>query len=243
MILEQTYLFGREAMEKKKKMSVQKAYWLGQLIVNGGVILTMIGVWVFSFVLVVKAGLSVWIILMGVFAGPLVAWVWWSFSVSRWRYWVRQYLDEDEIEELHQRAVSGQLEWSRGSIFEKTEFKSSKHKSQDLSAVIKSTIKFLNKEAPGFISEFKASFPDFDTSIIDEIRGFIFNLNATLSTTEDTVGFDESAKIVDDLIERLHKATDVLKGRQWGEVREWLYVVSGLTERLNRIKSVLKSVQ
>jgi hypothetical protein len=179
--------------------------------------------------------------LIGIFAGPIVAWAWWSFSVPRWRYLVRQYLNEDEIDELHQKAVQGQLEWTRGDIFEKTELKSTKHKQQDLSVAIRSTEKFLNKEAPGFINEFKVSLPDFDTGITDEIKGFVFNLKSMTSTTGDTSSFSASADRIDDLIDRLHKTTDTLKGRQWGEVREWLYVVSGLTERLTQIKIALKS--
>lgn len=112
-------------------------------------------------------------------------------------------------------------------------------KHQDLGDIIQSTENFLSAEAPMFIREFKTAFPDFDTSAIDEIEKFVINLKTTFAKTGAMTGHYINSDEVDQLIKRLHKDTDTLKGRQWGEVREWLYVVSGLTERLTQLKAVL----
>jgi hypothetical protein len=111
-----------------RKLSVRQAYFLGQLIVNGGVILVMVVVWILSFIIVAKAHLSVWLVLPGIFAGPLVAWIWWAFSTPRWRDFASQYLDEAEMQQLHQAAIQGQLEWPQGHVFSRTEITSRKQK-------------------------------------------------------------------------------------------------------------------
>lgn len=227
---------------QQRKLSVRQALFLGQTIVNGGVFIIMISVWVLSFVLVLKAGLSLWIALVGIFAGPLVAWIWWSFSIPRWRYWIRQYLNDDEIEELHQRAVSSQLEWPRGNAFEKTEFKSSEHKQQDLLVAINSTESFINKIAPRFINESKVTFPNFDTSVFDEIRGLLFNLKAMISISGDISDVSASMERINKLIEKLNRETNTLKERQWGEILEWAYEASELTDKLHQLRVALQSL-
>jgi hypothetical protein len=58
---------------------------------------------------------------LSVLLGIVAAWVWWSFQVPRWRIWALQHVDD--IETLHQRAVQVGIEWSYGSVFERTEIK------------------------------------------------------------------------------------------------------------------------
>ena len=58
---------------------------------------------------------------VGVTLGVIPAWLWWSFSVPRWRKWAKSKgADEQRTQILGQR--SG-LVWPKGSIFEKTEFR------------------------------------------------------------------------------------------------------------------------
>jgi hypothetical protein len=53
--------------------------------------------------------------------GFVIAWVWWSFSVPRWRRWaIRSGANPEQLQEL---GVKAYLVWPKGSIFEKTEFK------------------------------------------------------------------------------------------------------------------------
>jgi len=49
------------------------------------------------------------------------AWLWWSYFISQWRAWaLSRGVDPAE---LHKRAVQAQLEWPKGSVFERTEIR------------------------------------------------------------------------------------------------------------------------
>ncbi len=49
------------------------------------------------------------------------AWLWWSWSVPRWRAWaISRGVDPERLQE---HAVRAKLVWPRGSIFERTEFR------------------------------------------------------------------------------------------------------------------------
>jgi len=49
------------------------------------------------------------------------AWLWWSYFIPQWRAWALSR-GADPVE-LHTRAVRFQLEWPRGSSFERTEIR------------------------------------------------------------------------------------------------------------------------
>ena len=58
---------------------------------------------------------------LGVVFGALIAWVWWSFAVPRWRDCVEaRGLRPDDVQTL---AVQTGLIWPRGSWPERTEFR------------------------------------------------------------------------------------------------------------------------
>jgi hypothetical protein len=60
----------------------------------------------------------------GVFGGPILGWIWWSFSVPRWREWaMKKGADEELTQTL---AVRRGLVWPRGHFFERTEFRDRK---------------------------------------------------------------------------------------------------------------------
>jgi hypothetical protein len=62
---------------------------------------------------------------IGSFAGVIAGWLWWSVSVPRWREWAKIHgADEEQTQKL---AVKTLLVWPRGSIFEKTEFRTRKN--------------------------------------------------------------------------------------------------------------------
>lgn len=57
----------------------------------------------------------------GLLIAPAIAWIWWSYSVPKWRDWVVDHgLLSNELEEA---AVRTGLLWPRGSFFERTEFR------------------------------------------------------------------------------------------------------------------------
>ena len=120
----------QDSSRQKKPLPIAIAILVGQLIVNLPVMLIILGVYgvgiVLLLVLVDKVpSLQGWLFLVGILVliilGPLVGWVWWSFSVPRWRRWALQNgAPEDKLQKW---AVATGLVWPKGSIFEKTEFR------------------------------------------------------------------------------------------------------------------------
>jgi hypothetical protein len=116
--------------EQKKPLNVGIAILVGQLIVNLPVMLIIVGVFSVGMVLLLVLEARVpslpgWTFLVGVMAsiviGSLAGWLWWSFSVPRWRKWALQNgVPEDKLQKW---AVTAGLVWPKGSVFEKTEFR------------------------------------------------------------------------------------------------------------------------
>ena len=56
---------------------------------------------------------------IGFALGFVLAWLWWSLAVPRWRTWALTHgADPERLQQLGQRAG---VVWPRGSFFEKTE--------------------------------------------------------------------------------------------------------------------------
>ncbi len=65
--------------------------------------------------------ISVLAFAIAVFLGLVAAWLWWAYSIPRWRAWaLGTGVDADKLQDLVARTWLG---WPRGSIFEKTEFR------------------------------------------------------------------------------------------------------------------------
>ena len=61
------------------------------------------------------------------FGGPVVAWLWWSVAVPRWRDWaLGSGVDPDELQDW---AEDAKLVWPVGSFWERTEFRKRRLKS------------------------------------------------------------------------------------------------------------------
>ena len=100
-----------------KPLSAEVAVKRGKLMVNGPVHLLQIGLLVGGICLVKIVPLLA--VFMMVVAIPS-AWLWWSFSVPRWRFWaLSRGADPVQLQNLGQVA---KLLWPKGSLFEKTEF-------------------------------------------------------------------------------------------------------------------------
>jgi hypothetical protein len=65
--------------------------------------------------------LSAWIIAAGVISGFILAWLYWSFAITKWRVWA--FENVRNVHELKMRAIKEKLIWTDGSIFEKTEIR------------------------------------------------------------------------------------------------------------------------
>ena len=109
----------------KGSLSIRKAILRGLLLVNGPVFVLLVGpLAVFSVLVEYEvvpraynwAGLAVFP------AGFVLAWLWWSFSVPRWRLWA--YERVEDVAALKEQAVLVGLTWPQGHAFGRTEFKS-----------------------------------------------------------------------------------------------------------------------
>ena len=120
---------GGDSLKLKGSVSVGRAITIGLLWVNGPVFLLMFGP-IAGFLIADRLGwVPVQLQWLGVcvfVVGWLLAWVWWSFTVPKWRLWA--YERVIEIIELKRSAIGAGLTWPDGHIFERTEIKSRAHR-------------------------------------------------------------------------------------------------------------------
>jgi len=109
----------------KGTLSVRQAIRRGLLVVNGPVLALLFGP-LAVFVLLIKHQVIArqynWVGLPIFVAGFVLAWLWWSVTVPRWRIWA--YERVEDIQELKEQAVSVGLTWPMGHAFNRTEIKS-----------------------------------------------------------------------------------------------------------------------
>lgn len=110
----------------EKKISVSKAIRRGHLIVTLPLILIMLGVGGIFYYADVKKILPGWAIAIGIVLAFSLPWLWWSVIITKWRIWA--FDNVDDLHELKRRAIEQQLIWPDGSIFEKTEIRSTTEK-------------------------------------------------------------------------------------------------------------------
>jgi hypothetical protein len=92
-----------------------KAVFIGHLVVNIPVLIIMFSIF---FGGIIIAPLIWWLFLI---LGFVLAWIWWSITVPRWRKWALR--NGASAEKLQKYAEITGLVWPKGWIFEKTEFK------------------------------------------------------------------------------------------------------------------------
>ena len=109
----------------KTTLSVRRAIWTGLLVVNGPVMLFLVGP-LYGFGRLVERGAISrdynWAGLVVFAFGFAFAWLWWSLSVPRWRIWA--YERVRDIPLLKAQAVAVGLTWPDGHRFGGTEIKS-----------------------------------------------------------------------------------------------------------------------
>lgn len=122
----------------KKYKTISQVLRQGQIVVNGPVAIIMILVPILSYLLTPKeyAGMGVFI---GFVLGFALAWAWWSYKIVKWRIWAFENTKKSDWGKLKQEAISQQLIWDDGIIFEKTEFRSEseKNKLKRISTIIR----------------------------------------------------------------------------------------------------------
>ena len=112
----------------RQEISVNKAIKRGHLIVNIPVFICIIGIPALSFYLSNQNLIPKWGIGIGFVLGFVIAWLVWSFMVTKWRIWA--FENVRNVHELKKRAIQEKLIWNDGNIFEKTEIRNSEDKSR-----------------------------------------------------------------------------------------------------------------
>ncbi len=72
---------------------------------------------------------DIFVYLIAGIAGITAPWLWWSYSVPKWRLWA--YERVENIPALISEAVAVGLIWPPGHFFEKTEIKSKDHAAKE----------------------------------------------------------------------------------------------------------------
>lgn len=70
---------------------------------------------------VIDDGMQNLITLGSIFAGIIFAWLWWSYSIVKWKCNAFSKVNGNDIYILYHKAISAGLIWSTGSFFNKTE--------------------------------------------------------------------------------------------------------------------------
>jgi hypothetical protein len=104
-----------------KPVTVDEAIAKGHRMVNYPVMLIMIGTLGVCFYLGINEILPQWIIPLGFVLAFGLAWLYWSFMITKWRLWAFQNVRN--VRQLKKRAVQEKLIWPDNSIFEKTEIR------------------------------------------------------------------------------------------------------------------------
>ncbi len=107
----------RHALPNRKGISGTAAGWVGCLSVNGPILPLFVGpMAIAQLLLEIESQLFLGLLLV---FGFVLAWCWWSVSVTVWRRWAaRAGLDEEEIQ---WRGENASFLWPPGHFFEKTE--------------------------------------------------------------------------------------------------------------------------
>ncbi len=103
-------------MAQAQPINIWKAILVGQMIVNlPAVAIMLVALFLGSLVAPWELALII---------GSLLAWVWWSYIVPRWRDWAhRRGANSDQLQKF---AFRTGLTWPKGSLFERTEFRRKK---------------------------------------------------------------------------------------------------------------------
>ncbi|PXY41397.1 hypothetical protein DMB65_08325 [Flavobacterium cheongpyeongense] len=116
----------------REQISVDKAIKRGHLIVNVPVFIAIIGCPALALYLSEQNLIPGWGIGIAFLIGFVLAWLIWSFMITKWRVWA--FENVRNVHELKKRAIQEKLIWNDGNIFEKTEIRNTddKRKLKDL---------------------------------------------------------------------------------------------------------------
>ncbi len=112
----------------RQEISVNEAISRGHLMVNVPVFICIIGIPALSFYLSNQNLIPKWGIGIGFVLGFVIAWLVWSFMITKWRIWA--FGNVRNVHELKKRAIQEKLIWNDGNVFEKTEIRTLEDKKE-----------------------------------------------------------------------------------------------------------------
>ena len=102
-------------------VNVKDAIKRGQKMVNAPIFFILFGPPFIAFLLNTKELLPQWTIGVAFAGGFVLAWLYWSVMITKWRIWAFENVDNPIT--LKHAAIAEKLIWPDGSIFEKTEIR------------------------------------------------------------------------------------------------------------------------
>jgi len=109
---------------KHRNTNLYKLIIVGHLVVNLPIILMVVGLPVLLNQLVDGLLLKGFVTLFGFLFGICLAWLFWSFLITKWRIWAFSQVPEDKLIRLKELAIDNALIWQDNNVFEKTELRS-----------------------------------------------------------------------------------------------------------------------
>jgi hypothetical protein len=110
----------------KEQITVDKAIKIGHLMVNVPVLMVIFACPGLALYLSKQHLIPGWGIGIAFLIGFILAWLAWSFMITKWRIWA--FENVRNVHELKKRAIQEKLIWEDGNIFEKTEIRNSEDK-------------------------------------------------------------------------------------------------------------------
>jgi len=100
-------------------VTVDEAISRGRRMISYPVMAIMFGIIGLSFYLSTQHLIPAAYMVAGIVAGILLAWLYWSFMVTRWKVWA--FENVRNVHDLQRKAIEAQLMWNDGSFWNKTE--------------------------------------------------------------------------------------------------------------------------
>jgi hypothetical protein len=104
--------------DTQSQLTPEEAVRRGQLLINVPI----------SFIFVIGPIIgallgSIEVALIGFVSCFILGWLWWSFSVPRWRDWAKRNGADESRTQMLAQSGRGPLVWPKGHLLEKTEFR------------------------------------------------------------------------------------------------------------------------
>ena len=116
----------------REKKSIQEVIQWGQILINIPAVAIAFSLVIFAFnfeelfldepfdLHIIWRGL---ILLFAFIIGIILSWLYWSFTIPKWRVWAYKNVPKNEWEDLMWAAVDAKLIWTPGHVFEETEMR------------------------------------------------------------------------------------------------------------------------